>query len=307
MGAAGQGQAHTHDHAAGAGRSRLLVVLSIAALIFVVEVIGALISGSLSLLADAGHMLTDIAGLALAVTAATFTLRPADDRRTWGYRRAEVLSAAAQASVLLVVGVVVLVFAVRHLVSPAPVSAGAMGVFGALAIVGNVASLGVLAGAREQSMNLRAAFLEVLNDALGGVAVAVAAAVIAATGFRRADALASVLIAVLILPRTVQLLRETIDVLLESAPAGVDLADVRTHVLEVDHVIAVHDLHATTITRHLPVLTAHVVVEDGCFLDGHCPTILDQLQSCLAGHFDVEHSTFQFEPATHAEHEHAHD
>ena len=297
---------HGHGHPASAGRSRLTAVLIISVSILGLEVVGALVSGSLSLLTDAGHMLTDVAGLILALTAASLTRRPADDHRTWGFRRAEVLSAAAQAAVLLVVGVVALVFGIRHLISPPPVDAATMGAFGAIAIVGNVVSLAALAGARSATMNLRAAFLEVLNDALGGVAVTAAAVVIATTGFRRADALASLLIALLILPRTLALLRETLDVLMESTPVGVDLGAVRQHLLGVGHVIAVHDLHASTIASHLPVLTAHVVVEDGCFLDGHCPVILDELQACLAGHFDVEHSTFQFEPATHAEHEHSH-
>jgi cobalt-zinc-cadmium efflux system protein len=166
-------------------------------------------------------------------------------------------------------------------------------------------SVAVLAAGRADDLNTRAAFLEVVNDALGSFAVLVAAVVISLTGWLRADAVASLLIGVLILPRTWRLLRETVDVLLESTPRGVDLADVRAHLLEVEHVHDVHDLHASTIATSLPVLTAHVVVDDSCFTDGHVPRLLDQLQGCLAGHFDVDHSTFQFEPASHAEHEHA--
>jgi cobalt-zinc-cadmium efflux system protein len=116
---------------------------------------------------------------------------------------------------------------------------------------------------------------------------------------------ASLLIGVTILPRTWKLLRETVDVLMEATPKDVDLAAVRAHILQVPHVREVHDLHASSVASDLPVLTAHVVVDDTCFHDGHLPTLLDQLQECLAGHFDVEHSTFQFEPATHAAHEHA--
>jgi cobalt-zinc-cadmium efflux system protein len=153
-------------------------------------------------------------------------------------------------------------------------------------------------------LNTRAALLEVVNDALGSIAVLVAATVIALTGWHRADALASLLIGALILPRTWKLLRETVDVLLEATPKNVDLAHVRAHILAVPHVQAVHDLHASTVASDLPVLTAHVVADNECFRDGHLPRLLDQLQQCLAGHFDVEHSTFQFEPASHAAHEH---
>jgi cobalt-zinc-cadmium efflux system protein len=152
---------------------------------------------------------------------------------------------------------------------------------------------------------MRAALLEVVNDALGSVAVLAAAAVIAVTGWQQADAVASLVIVALIVPRTLRLLRETVSVLLESTPPGLDLAAVRTHLLALPHVLEVHDLHASQITSGLPVLSAHVVVEDSCFLDGHAPQVLDQLQACLAGHFpvSVEHSTFQLEPAAHRTHE----
>jgi cobalt-zinc-cadmium efflux system protein len=283
----------------------LAIVLAISATIQVVEVFGAWVSGSLALLADAGHMLTDVAGLTLALIAAVLAGRPATDARTWGYRRAEVLAAAAQAAVLLGVGGFVLVEGVRRLIEPPEVGSGAMIVFGVVGLLGNAAGILILARISNGNLNTRAALLEVTNDALGSVAVLVAATVIAVTGWHRADALASLLIGALILPRTWKLLRETVDVLLEATPKHVDLADVRAHILQVPHVQSLHDVHASTVASDLPVLTAHVVVDDECFGDGHIPRLLDQLQHCLAGHFDVEHSTFQFEPATHADHEHA--
>lgn len=180
-----------------------------------------------------------------------------------------------------------------------------MVVFGVVGLVGNIASMLVLTRRRGANFNMRAAFLEVVNDALGSVAVLVAAVVIATTGWLRADAVVSILIGVLILPRTVKLLRETVEVLLEATPRGLDLAAVRQHLLDLPHVRAVHDLHASQIATGLPVLTAHVVVDDSCFQDGHAPQMLDQLQACVAGHFPVtvEHSTFQLEPASHAHHE----
>jgi len=296
---------HDHHHkGAGDERRRLAAVLAITTTILAVEVVGALISGSLALLADAGHMLTDAAGLLIALIAATMVARPATDRRTWGYQRAEVLAATLQAAVLLAVGVFILVEGVRRFLEPPEVDSGVMLVFGVVGLVGNLVSLLILFRG-ERNLNMRAALLEVLNDALGSVAVLVAATIIALTGWTRADAVVSILIGLLILPRTVRLLRETTEVLLESTPRGLDLTEVRKHLLDLDHVHAVHDLHASQIATGLPVLTAHVVVDDSCFQDGHVPQMLDQLQACVADHFTVSvaHSTFQLEPAGHADHE----
>ena len=297
---------HGHGHADGAGSQRVLtVVLAITSTVLVVEILGAALSGSLALLADAGHMLTDVAGLSLALFAAVLSQRPPTDKLTWGYRRAEVLAAAAQAAVLLAVGAFILVEGVKRLIDPPAVTSGLMVLFGVVGLVGNTVAIGLLSRSRSTNLNLRAAFLEVVNDALGSVAVLVAAAVIAATGWTRADAVASLVIGVLILPRTWFLLRETVDVLLEGTPRGVDLSEVRSHILAVPHVQALHDLHASTVASGLPVLTVHVVVDDECFHDGHLTSMLDRMQGCLAGHFDVEHSTFQFEPASHLSHENA--
>jgi cobalt-zinc-cadmium efflux system protein len=301
----GDGHAHGHN---GVGlvdhRGRLAAVLGITLTVLVVEVVGAVISSSLALLADAGHMLTDVAGLTLGLVAAVLAGRPATAARTWGYRRAEVLGAAAQAAVLLAVGVFVLVEAVRRLFEPPEVASGIMLLFGGVALVGNLVGLAILAGGRRTNLNLRAAFLEVVNDAFGSVAVLGAAVVIATTGWLRADALASLVIGVLIIPRTIRLLRETVDVLLESTPKGLDLDQVRRRILRLAHVHDVHDLHASLVATGLPVLTAHVVVDESCFHDGHLGPMLDELQACIASDFDVTHSTIQFESAAHAGHEH---
>jgi cobalt-zinc-cadmium efflux system protein len=298
---------HHHDHhgVATANRSRLRVVLGITIAVLVVEVVGAVLSGSLALLADAAHMLTDVGGLVLALVAAALSLRPPSDSRTWGWRRAEVVAAAFQAAVLLAVGGFVVVESVRRLLSPPEVASGAMVVFGVVGLLGNAIGIAVLAGSRADNLNMRAAFLEVVNDALGSLAVLAAAVVIAVSGWTRADAVASLVIAALIVPRTIGLLRESVDVLLEATPKGLDLGAVRGHLLAMPHVHEVHDLHASQVTTGLPVLTAHVVVDDSCFHDGHLRTLLDDLQACVAQDFDVEHSTFQFEAAGHAGHEHA--
>ncbi|MEH0108794.1 cation diffusion facilitator family transporter [Tersicoccus sp. MR15.9] len=299
--------AHDHAHGnAGADRSRLLVAFGITALILVAEAVGAVVTGSLALLADAGHMFTDAAGLLIAVIAATLVRRPPTMRRTWGYARAEVLAASMQAGLLLIVGVFVIVEAIRRLVEPPEVASGAMIWFGVVGLVGNLVSMAVLAGGHGGSLNSRAAFLEVVNDALGSIAVIIAALVIATTGWTGADSIASLLIGALIIPRTLRLLKETTDVLLESTPRGLDLGSVRQHILAMPHVVDVHDLHASLVGSGTPVLSGHVTLEDECLRDGHAPAILADLQRCVAEHFamPIEHSTFQLETVAHRDQEH---
>ena len=299
---------HNHDHGdigAEDHRGRLAIAFSITAAILIAQAVGALLTGSLALLVDTVHMLTDASGLLLALITASVTLRPSSPRRTWGYRRAEVLAALGQAAVLLAVGVYVLVEGVQRLFSPPEIPSTELIIFGVIGLTGNIASMLVLASRRSANFNLRAAFLEVLNDALGSVGVIIAAVVIATTGWQQADAIAGLLIGALILPRAVKLLRETASVLLETTPPGLDLDQVRAHLLQAEHVREVHDMHASLIATGLPVISAHVVVDEACFNDGHAPRILDGLQECVATHFDVpvEHSTFQLEPTTHRDHE----
>lgn len=300
----GDGHGHAHGADLVDHRGKLAAVLAITFSVLVVEVVGAYISGSLALLADAAHMLTDVAGLTMAYVAAVLMRRPVTDQRTWGYKRAEVLAAATQAAVLLTVGVYVLVEGVQRLFDPPEVTSAVMLTFGVVGLVGNIVGLAILASGRGANLNMRAVFLEVLNDALGSVAVIVAAVVIATTGWLRADAVASLLIGGLIIPRTLKLLRDAAHVLLEATPRNLDLTQVRARLLRHPHVHDVHDLHATQVATGLPVLTAHVVVDDSCFHDGHLAPMLDELQGCLDTDFDVEHSTIQFEAASHAAHEH---
>jgi cobalt-zinc-cadmium efflux system protein len=300
------GETMSHDHPASAGRSRLGIALGISAAVLVAEFVGAIVTGSLALLVDAAHVLTDAGGLAIALTAASLVGRPANAKRTFGFGRAEVLGATAQAAILLAVGIFVLVEAVQRLFDPPHIAGGPLLLFGVIGLLGNVASIAVLASGRKSNLNMRAAFLDVLGDALGSIGVIAAAIVITLTGFELADAIAAILIGALILPRAFLLLKETTSVLLESTPKGLDLDSVRDHLLRLDHVQAVHDLHVSQIATGLPVLTAHVVVDDSCFYDGHAPKMLDELQDCVAKHFDVQidHSTFQLELAEHGAHEH---
>ena len=297
------GHTHAHGTAAGTQRRRLAVVLVLTTLVLVAEVVGGLASGSLALLADAGHMATDALGIALALGAVSLAQRPAAGRRTFGWQRVEVLAAVANGVLLLGVAGYVLVEAVRRVGDPPDIRAGLMlwVALGGLAV--NLVGLGVLRRGRGESLAVRGAYLEVLADALGSVAVIVAAGVIQLTGWTPADVVASVAVGVLVLPRAWTLLREALDVLLEAAPRGVDLDDVRRHVLEVDGVVGVHDLHAWTITSGLPVLSAHVVVTDEALGSGHGGRVLDALGACLGAHFDVEHCTFQLEAPGHRTHE----
>ncbi|HEX2373373.1 MAG TPA: cation diffusion facilitator family transporter [Actinomycetota bacterium] len=289
---------HVHS-AAATHRGRLTAVFAITLAVLVVELVGAALSGSLALLADAGHVLADGAGIGLALLAIRFAARPPSPQRTFGYYRLEILAAVVNAVLLFGVAGFVLVEAWRRLTEPPEVASGLMLAVAAVGLVANAVSMWLLRGAQHHSLNLRGAYLEVLGDLLGSVAVLAAAAVIALTGFWAADPIASVLIGLLILPRTWRLLREAVDVLLEAAPKGVDLAEVRKHLLETPGVTDVHDLHAWTITSGLPVLSVHVVLER----DADAGQVLDGLGACLAGHFDIEHSTFQLEQPEHRGHE----
>jgi cation diffusion facilitator family transporter len=298
-----------HDHgaahgtAAAAHRGRLAVVLALTATVFLVEVVGALLSGSLALLADAAHMATDALGIGMALGAVTLAQRPARGRRTFGWQRIEVLAAVANGLLLVGVGGYVVVEAVRRIGDPPDIRSGLMLGVAALGLVVNLTSLGLLHAGQGESLNTRGAYLEVLGDALGSLAVIAAAAVIAVTGWTGADVVASSVVGALVLPRAWTLLREALDVLLEAAPRGVDLAQVRAHVLGVAGVLDVHDLHAWTITSGLPVLSAHVVVTEEVLADGHGGRVLDALCHCLGDHFDLEHCTFQLESVGHSDHE----
>lgn len=295
------GAGHSHDTGEATPRNRLLIAFSITLSVFVIEVVGSVITGSLALLVDAAHMLTDVIGLAMAVTAAHLMNRAPSDRHTWGLRRAEVLAALAQAALLLGVGIFALVEGVRRLFEPPEIASGSLLLFGIIGLVANVASLLVLLSGRKKNLNMRAAFLEVTNDALGSVAVIISALLIAAFGWYRADAIAGILIALLIIPRTLILLRTSASVLLESTPPGLDLSEVRRHILELPGVVAVHDLHASQVSTDLPTLTAHVVVDEAALLEGGTGELLRSLQECVAEHFPIgiEHSTFQIEPQSH--------
>ncbi|WP_329113692.1 cation diffusion facilitator family transporter [Streptomyces sp. NBC_01353] len=307
----GAGHDHGHSHggppptgtAAAAYRGRLRIALAITLSVMVIEIVGGIAANSLALIADAAHMATDAVGLAMALLAIHFANRPPTENRTFGFARAEILAALANCLLLLGVGGYVLYEAIQRFIEPAETRGGLTIAFALIGLVANMISLSLLVRGQKESLNVRGAYLEVLADALGSVTVLISAGIILATGWQYADPIASILIGLMIVPRTIKLLRETLDVLLESAPKGVDMAEVRAHILALPGVEDVHDLHAWTITSGMPVLSAHVVVDQAA-LDtvGH-EKMLHDLQGCLGSHFDVEHCTFQLEPAGHAEHE----
>ncbi|MGV9688247.1 cation diffusion facilitator family transporter [Streptomyces sp. NPDC003444] len=311
----GAGHDHGHGHGHGHGgppptgtagaayRNRLRIALGITLSVMVIEIIGGVVADSLALIADAAHMATDAVGLAMALLAIHFANRPPSGNRTFGYARAEILAALANCLLLLGVGGYVLFEAIQRFMEPAETKGGLAIAFAVVGLVANVISLTLLMRGQKESLNVRGAYLEVLADALGSVTVIVAAGIILATGWQYADPIASLVIGLMIVPRTVKLLRETLDVLLEAAPKGVDMAEVRAHILALPGVEDVHDLHAWTITSGMPVLSAHVVVDQGALDSVGHEKMLHALQGCLGSHFDVEHCTFQLEPVGHAEHE----
>ena len=287
-----------HVHSAAAGhRKRLIAVFGLTLSIFAFELVGGLLSNSLALLADAGHVFTDVFGIGFALTAIWLAGRPATSERTFGYLRLEILAAVGNALLLFGVSAFVLYEAWRRLAEPPEVASGLMLAVAVLGLAANGVSLYLLRDAQGHSLNMRGAYLEVMGDLLGSVAVIVAAIVIAVTGWTQADALASVAIGLLIIPRTWALLREALDVLLEATPKGIDLDVVREHILEAPGVVGVHDLHAWTITSGMNVVSAHVVLAE----DAKSGDILDHLGMCLSDDFDVKHSTFQLETPEHVQ------
>lgn len=286
-----------------AHRRQLLTTLALTGSVFVAEVVGALVTRSLALLVDAGHMMTDMAVLIASTVTAVLMERRPTNRRTWGWSRLEVITAAGGALVLLAVGVYAIVEAVLRLWSPGRDQVHQQGLllfFGILGLAANVGSILVLASGHKDNLNMRAAFLEVVNDALSSVAVLISAVVMMITGWAGFDAVAGALIALLMIPRAIKLLASSVSVLLEETPPELDMAKVRKHLEGVPGVLEVHDLHANSVSTGLPQLTAHVIVrKDTTAVENE--RILTSMQRCLRNHFpvSVEHTTFQIEPQNH--------
>jgi len=296
---------HGHDHGGVSSKDAraLSVALVVLGCFVVVEVGAALLAHSLALFADAGHLLVDVGAIGVSLWALRLAARPATADLTFGLKRAEILAAALNGVTLLVISVVVTYEAIGRLLHPHEVVGGVVITVATLGVGANLLAARVLAKSSRSSLNVEGSYRHVLTDLYAFLATLAAGVVVVTTHFERADALASLLVVALMLRAAYELLRASGTILLEATPTNVNLEDVRTHLLEVEHVRSVHDLHAWTVTSNLPALMAHVVVDDDCFREGCVPRILDELQSCLGGHFDIEHSTFQMEPSSHLGHE----
>ncbi len=284
--------AHAHrETAAARSRGRLTGVLLLTGGFLIVEVIGAVWTGSLALAADAAHMLTDVGGLALALFAVWIAARPPTPEKTYGYYRVEILASVVNALVLLAVAGWILWEAWERLLAPPAVPGGPMAVVAALGLGVNIAGAWLLHQGAQASLNVRAAYLEVLADALSSLGVLAAGAVVLATGWYAADPLVSGLIALFIVPRTWQLLRQAVNILLEGVPAHLALEAIETAMREVPGVRRVHDLHVWTLTSGREAMSAHVVVDD----PGESERLLEELHAVLHARFGIDHTTIQLE------------
>ena len=281
---------------------RLSAVFLLTFGVLLIELIGGIAANSLALIADAGHVAADSVGVGLALGAIWIASRPASEERTYGYYRVEILAAVVNALLLFGIAAYVLWEAWQRVFEPPAVAEELMIAIAVVGAAGNLVSLRLLHAAQRETLNLRGAYLEVLGDLLGSIAVVVAGGVIWLTGLSIADSVASAAIALLIVPRTWRLLRDAVDVLLEASPRGLRLAEVRDHLLGAEGVVDVHDLHVWTITSGMKVASAHVVLRDGA----KPASVLRELNECLATDFDVEHSTIQLETEDRRRYEEAH-
>jgi cobalt-zinc-cadmium efflux system protein len=278
-------------------RRRLWWAMAIILVFLIIEVVGGLITGSLALLADAGHMLTDLLALAMAIFVGYLAERPATPERTFGFLRAEVIGAFINGATLILVVSLVFREAISRFGYPLEVGGAGMLAVALAGLLANLASAWVLSGSRKENINVEGAFLHMLADTLGSVGAVVASIVILATGWMPADPLASVLIGMLILWSSIGLLRRTLAILIQSTPAHLDFNEVKAALEANEHVIAVHDLHIWSVTSGFHVLTANIWLKPMCSDPACWQRCLRDLQSTLYERFGIEHATLQLEPA----------
>jgi cobalt-zinc-cadmium efflux system protein len=285
--------AHDHDHARVDSRRALAVALALTAAYTVVEVVGGIAAGSLALLADAVHMLSDNVAIALALVAVWLAGKPATPERTYGYKRAEVLAALANGVLLVALAIWIFVEAVMRIRDPGDPLGAWMLAIALLGLAVNLAAGAVLSRARRGSINVEAAFRHVFADVLGSIGVAVAAVVILTTGWAQADAVVSVVIGVLVLGSAWSILRDSTEILLESTPRGLDVDALGRRLAGAPGVVEVHDLHVWTITSGFPALSAHVLVRPG----EDCHGRRRELERLVHDEFGIEHTTLQVDHA----------
>ena len=283
---------HGHSHRARSSRA-LALVLGLTVAYTAAEIVGGLLTGSLALLADAGHMIGDSAALGLALVAAWLAARPATPKRSFGYRRAEILAALANGVALVAIAIWVFVEAIMRIDDPPRILAGWMLVVALAGLVVNLTAAGILARVSEENLNVQAALRHVFADLAGSAGVVTAALVVLATGWRQADPLAGMAIALLIVGSSWTILRDSVAILLETTPAGIDAQEVGRRMAEAEGVVEVHDLHIWTITSGFPTLSAHVLVGRG----DNCHARRRELEELLRREFGLEHTTLQVEHA----------
>jgi cobalt-zinc-cadmium efflux system protein len=286
-----------HKHAHGidrntANRRRLIITLVLVGGYMVAEVVGGLMSNSLALLADAGHMLSDVAALGLSLFAIWIARRPPNPKKTYGYHRAEILAALVNGATLVAISIYIFVEAYQRLRKPPEVLGGIMMAVAVGGLLVNLIGLAVLNGGKSESLNVRGAWLHVLTDALGSVGAVAAAAMVWWLGWNWADPAVSAVIGLLVIYSSWALLKESVSVLMESAPRGMDVDEVREAMVSVSGVVAVHDLHVWTITSGMDSLSAHVVMKDG---QSHVD-LLGRVRQVLRERFSIDHQTIQIEP-----------
>lgn len=312
------GAGHSHGNP-GAGNERALwIALGLTSVFLIAEVVGGILTGSLALISDAAHMFTDSAALAISLAAMRIGNRPADTRRTFGYYRFEILAAAVNAILLFLVALYILYEAYQRLQSPPEIESTGMLLIAALGLVVNLISMRILSGGKNKSLNVKGAYLEVWSDMLGSIGVIVGALLIRFTGWGWVDSVVAVAIGLWVLPRTWNLLKASMNVLLEGVPEGIGMADVEQAILGVPGVASVHDLHIWAISSGKTSLTVHAVCADS---HRDYPRLLQAIRSMLADRFAIHHATVQLEdhpceqasdvhafapPATHATQPHRH-
>ncbi|GLS32352.1 cobalt-zinc-cadmium efflux system protein [Mesorhizobium albiziae] len=282
---------HDHGDMQNTPVSRLWMALGLTGTFMVIEVIGGLVTGSLALISDAAHMLTDATALVIALLANNLGRRPADLLRTYGYARFEILAAAFNALLLLGVAFYILYEAYKRLSEPQDIQSVGMFTIAAIGLVVNIVSMRLLTGHKDKSLNVKGAYLEVMADMLGSVAVIVGAAAIWLTGWQWVDSLLAVGIGFMVFPRTWVLLKECINILLEGVPPGMKLDEVENSIATVPGVASVHDLHLWAITQSQPSLTAHALLAEGADAE----TVRRAIEAILREKFDLHHSTLQME------------
>lgn len=298
----GHDHGHAHPDPAQLPLRRILMVAGITLVVFLAELVGGLVSGSLALLADAGHMLTDSAGLIMAFTALLIGQRTANAQATFGYRRAEVLTALINGISVIAIALFIAWEAVGRFRTGAEIQTTTMIVVAIVGLIANLIAMALLMKPADSSVNIKGAYLHVLIDAASSAAVIVSAVLISVTGWVALDAIVSIAIAVFILPRAWALVRDCLSILLERTPRDVDIDAIRTELENLDGVTAIHDLHVWSLSGTEALLTVHIVVGKPlkpCAEE----SVLDSAQEMLREKFGIEHTTIQLEPEEHAAHE----